>query len=88
MLRPPFGRARATPATRGLSLAIWIAPIVGGVVGLAVFARLLRRWLPRGAEAEQATVPAPTIPLGGLDVGEPEVDDYIARLEQEIQETS
>jgi len=81
-------RARATPATRGLSLAIWIAPIVGGVVGLAVFARLLRRWLARGAEVERATVPAPTIPLKGLDAGEPEVDDYVARLEQEIQEKS
>jgi cytochrome c-type biogenesis protein CcmH len=81
-------RARATPATRGLSLVVWIAPVVGAAVGLAFFARLLRRWLARGAEAERATVPAPTIPLKGLDAGETDVDDYVARLEQEIQETA
>lgn len=77
-------RARATPT----NLIIWVAPVIGALVGVAYLARLLRRWLARGAEAEHATVPAPTVPLKGLDTGEPDVDDYVARLEQEIQETA
>jgi len=81
-------RARATPATEGLSLVIWVAPLVGAIVGVAYFVRLLRRWLARGAAATSTSVPAPTIRLNELSGGEPKVDDYVARLEREIEESS
>jgi cytochrome c-type biogenesis protein CcmH len=81
-------RARATPATEGLSLLIWIAPLVGAIIGVAYFARLLQRWLARGAAATSVSVPAPTIPLNGQSRGEPEADDFVARLEREIEESA
>ena len=78
-------RARATPATRGLSLAIWIAPLVGAVVGVAYFARVLRRWLAQGATAE---VPASAASYDDAIERGSEMDEYTARLEQEIRESS
>jgi cytochrome c-type biogenesis protein CcmH len=81
-------RARATPTTRGFSLIIWIAPIVVGVIGVAVFVRLLRRWLARGAEGEATTVPASSPLPSDLAQDGSEIDDYVARLEQEVRESS
>ena len=78
-------RARATPATRGLSLAIWIAPLVGAVVGVADFSRLLRRWLTQGATAE---APASAAPQDDPVQSGSEIDEYTARMEQEIRESS
>lgn len=80
-------RARATPTTRGLSLLIWIAPVVGVVVCVAYFARLLRRWLAQGAAADlHSPLSTPDEP----EPGSPESDenDYSARLEREIQESA
>jgi cytochrome c-type biogenesis protein CcmH len=81
-------RARATPATEGLSLVVWIAPLVVAIISVAFFARLLRRWLARGKATASTSVPAPTIRLSGQSGSEPEVDDYVARLEREIEESS
>ena len=78
-------RARATPTTRGLSLAIWIAPLVGAVVGVAYFARVLRRWLAQGATGE---IPESVACQDDLVQSGPESDEYTARLEQEIRESS
>ena len=80
-------RARATPTTRGFSKWVWIAPIVGGILGIAYFARLLQRWLAKGQAVEQPAVPSPTIRLNETGKGGSEVDDYIARLEREIKES-
>ena len=78
-------RARATPTTRGLSLAIWIAPLVGAVVGVAYLTRVLRRWLAKGATAE---VPTSAAPYDDAIKGGSENDEYTSRLEQEIRESS
>jgi cytochrome c-type biogenesis protein CcmH len=81
-------RARATPSTKGFSRWIWIAPLVGAVVGAAYFVRLLRRWLSRGAATAGPAEPAPTVPLGDVRETDMELDDYVTRLEQEIRESS
>jgi cytochrome c-type biogenesis protein CcmH len=80
-------RARATPTTRGFSKWVWIAPIVGAVVGVAFFARLLRRWLAQGRAVEQHAVSSPTIRLNEAGQDGSEVEDYISRLEREIKES-
>ena len=77
-------RARATPTTRGLSLAVWLAPVIGSLIVALYFARLLRRWLARGAATQRVAVPKPTLRLHEQD----ELDDYVARLEREIHESS
>jgi cytochrome c-type biogenesis protein CcmH len=78
-------RARATPTTRGPSLVIWIAPLVGAVVGVAYFSRVLRRWLAAGAAGDDDAFEAPD---DDAQASGPEIDEYAARLEQEIQESS
>ncbi len=79
-------RARATPTTRGLSLAVWIAPVIGAIIGVVYFARLLRHWLARGETAQTVSPPKPTLRLN--EQGRPELDDYVARLEREMRESS
>lgn len=81
-------RVRATPARRELSLLVWILPLVAGVVGVACFVVLSRRWLARGTAAASTMVPAPPMPAEGRVKDEPEIDEYAARLEREIRESS
>jgi cytochrome c-type biogenesis protein CcmH/NrfF len=81
-------QVRATPTTRGLSLAVWVVPVIGAIVGGVYFAWLVRRWLARGTPAKSATVPSPTLPLRGRIKDETETDEYVARLEREIRESS
>jgi cytochrome c-type biogenesis protein CcmH len=72
-------RVRATPTTSDLSLAVWILPLLGVVVGGGYLVLLLRRWLAHGAAPQGApTLPSPD------DVDAE--DDYRARLERDIQE--
>lgn len=78
-------RARATPTTEGFSLVVWVLPVIGVVVGAIYLAQVLRRWLVRGTTAES---PAPPSPILDAQTNEPEVDDYVARLEREIRESS
>jgi cytochrome c-type biogenesis protein CcmH len=80
-------RARATPSTRGFSRYVWIAPIVASVIALAFFARTLRQWLARGAAEPTQDIPATTLPLGELGKDDQQIDEYVARLEQEIRES-
>jgi cytochrome c-type biogenesis protein CcmH len=81
-------RARATPTTRGLSLVVWILPVVGAVAGVIYLATLLRRWLARGA-SEETDVPSPTIPLEGMagERSDSDIDEYVNRLEREVNES-
>lgn len=79
-------RARATPTTQGFSLIVWIAPILIGVAGVVIFARLIRGWLARGTEP--AVAPALTSLQGAGDEApvDPELDEYAARLEEELRQ--
>lgn len=81
-------RARATPTTEGFSLIIWIAPIVIGIAGVVIFVRLLRRWLARGAESESD--PAFDSLSTSTDTAQvdPDLDDYAARVEEELRQSS
>jgi cytochrome c-type biogenesis protein CcmH len=77
-------RARATPTNP----IIWTIPIIGAIIGVGYFGILLRRWLARGAAAEGVQAPSTEASSYELAEGEPEVGDYVARLEQEIRESS
>lgn len=48
----------ATPPPSGFNLAVWILPIVGGFIGLALVVMLVRRWrqVPAGAPPGPAPV--------------------------------
>jgi cytochrome c-type biogenesis protein CcmH len=81
-------RARATPATEGFSLIVWIAPLVLAAVAVVVFARLLKGWLARGAAAEAATAPSTTPDPSDMSGDEAGMDEYVARLEQEVRDSS
>lgn len=81
-------RARATPATEGFSLIVWIAPLLLSLVAVVVFARLLRGWLARGAAAESETVPYHAPHPIDQSQDEAETDEYVARLEQEVRDSS
>ncbi len=72
-------RVRATPTTRDLSLAVWILPLLGVVVGGGYMVVLLRRWLAQGTAPESVPTPPPPDDVDAED-------DYRARLEREIQE--
>jgi cytochrome c-type biogenesis protein CcmH len=72
-------RVRAVPSTRDLSLVVWVLPVIVALVVVAYFVRLLRRWLAQGAAVEDVSASCPD---------EAEADDYRARLEKEIRESS
>jgi cytochrome c-type biogenesis protein CcmH len=77
-------RVRATPGTRDLSLVVWVLPVIMVIVVVVYFVRLLRRWLAQGAVVESVSASRP----GESGADEAEVDDYRARLEKEIRESS
>ena len=81
-------RARATPTTEGFSLIVWIAPILIGLVAIVVFARLMRKWLARGAEF--GTEPALAGPTTSSDSApaDPELSEYEARVEEELRRSA
>jgi cytochrome c-type biogenesis protein CcmH len=81
-------RARATPTTEGFSLIIWIAPIVIGIAGVVIFVRLLRRWLARGVEPESDPAFASLSTSTGNAQVDPDLDDYAARVEEELRRSS
>lgn len=81
-------RARATPATEGFSLIVWIAPLVLAAVAVVVFARLLKGWLARGAAAAATTAPPSTPHPSDMSHDEAGMDEYVARLEREVRDSS
>jgi len=58
----------ATPPPSGFNLAVWILPIVGGFIGLALVVMLVRRW--RQVPAEAPPGPAPVDPEIMVEVEE------------------
>jgi cytochrome c-type biogenesis protein CcmH len=80
-------RARATPTTRGLSMVVWILPVIGAIVGVGYLALVMRRWLARGTAPESPQVPSPTLQLKEATEGQVEEDEYVARVEREIRES-
>jgi cytochrome c-type biogenesis protein CcmH len=74
----------SNPPRRGANLIIlWILPIAGVLLGLLLFGRLLR--------GLRVTTPGPNDgppPAGRptVSTGDPVLDDYIARVEKEVEE--
>ena len=62
----------ATPPPTGFNLTVWILPILGGILGLALVVALVRRW-------RRAPVPAGP---GGPAAVDPEI---LAELEEEMK---
>jgi cytochrome c-type biogenesis protein CcmH len=80
-------RARATPTTQGFSLIIWIAPILIGIAGIVIFVRLIRSWLARGSEPESDPALASLSAPGDKAPLDSELDDYAARVEEELRQS-
>lgn len=71
----------AEPPRSGFDLIVWILPVVGLVAGSFFFARYLNRIRsqePAALEAETASQEAPP----------PAADDYVARIERELRDSS
>ncbi|MCA9866357.1 MAG: cytochrome c-type biogenesis protein CcmH [Anaerolineae bacterium] len=69
----------ANPPRRGASLVIlWILPLLLVLVGLLLFSRLLR-----GLRRPTAAAPPPR---PKSTTGDPALDDYISRVEKEVDE--
>ena len=70
----------ANPPRRGASLIVlWILPIALVLLGLLLFSRLLR-----GLRAAAPAAAPPARPSAAT--GDPVLDDYISRVEREIEE--
>ena len=72
-------RVLATPQMRGVDIIVWVLPIVGAVVGVAVLGVVLVRMAP-GAAAAGSEVAESALRYDDL---EPE---YVERLERELQD--
>lgn len=72
----------SNPPRRGVNLIIlWILPLLGVLLGLVLFSRVLRGL--RTAAPESAATPPPR---PKSSTGDPTLDDYISRVEKEIGE--
>jgi cytochrome c-type biogenesis protein CcmH len=71
----------SNPPRRGASLIVlWILPALGVLLGLLLFS-----WLLRGMRKTAPQAPA-ALPRPKSSTGDPTLDDYIARVEKEIDE--
>ena len=71
----------SNPPRRGASLVVlWILPALGVLLGLLLFS-----WLLRGMRKTAPQAPA-VLPRPKSSTGDPTLDDYIARVEKEIDE--
>lgn len=71
----------SNPPRRGVNLIIlWILPVLGVLLALLLFSRMLRGL--RAAAPQSAAVP----PRPKSSTGDPTLDDYISRIEKEIEE--
>lgn len=71
----------SNPPRRGASLVVlWILPALGVLLGLLLFS-----WLLRGMRKTAPQAPA-ALPRPKSSTGDPTLDDYIARVEKEIDE--
>lgn len=70
----------SNPPRRGVSLVVlWILPVVGVLLGLLLFSRLLRGMRKTAPETPVVPVARPN-----AMTGDPAIDDYITRVEKEI----
>jgi cytochrome c-type biogenesis protein CcmH len=79
----------ANPPRRGLSLImLWVLPLAGILLGLLLFARLLRglRGAAPASPVAAAPRPTPKPAPAATAPGNPPLDDYIARVEREVGE--
>lgn len=72
----------SNPPRRGINLVVlWILPVLGVLLGLLLFSRVLRGLRTANPEGS----PAPPLPRATpKSTGDPALDDYIARVEKEI----
>jgi cytochrome c-type biogenesis protein CcmH len=68
-------RVLAQPSTRGLNVLVWVLPPVAALAGMALYVFYVRRLV---APAKPSAPPAP--PGGAAP------DEYVARLERELEE--
>lgn len=79
-------RALAEPPRQGFTLAVWIVPIVAVVIGAFVFSRYMRRIrATTGSEIVAATESGVSLEPAPSE-SESAIDDYQARIEQELRE--
>lgn len=72
----------SNPPRRGASLVVlWVLPVLLVLLGLVLFSRVLRGLRSTAPEAAAAPAPRPK-----AATGDPVLDDYIARVEKEIDE--
>jgi cytochrome c-type biogenesis protein CcmH len=72
----------SNPPRRGASLIVlWILPVLGVLLGLLLFSRMLRGLRKAAPEGPATPAPRPT-----TTTGDPALDDYIARVEEEVGE--
>ncbi len=74
-------RALAEPPTSGFNLVVWLLPLVAVAVGAVFFFRHLRGLQRTNAPAERPAAATPN----GAGVAQ---NDYVARIEQEVQRDS
>lgn len=72
----------SNPPRRGINLVVlWILPVLGILLGLLLFSRVLRGLRTVNPEGS----PTPPLPRATpKSTGDPVLDDYIARVEKEI----
>lgn len=71
----------SNPPRRGVNLIIlWVLPVLGVLLALLLFSRMLRGL--RAAAPQSAAAP----PRPKSSTGDPTLDDYISRIEKEIEE--
>ncbi len=71
----------SNPPRRGASLIVlWILPVLGVLLGLLLFG-----WLLRSLRKVAPEAPAPA-PRPKSTTGDPTLDDYISRIEKEVEE--
>lgn len=70
-------RVLATPPARGWNLILWIWPVVAVVVGGFLFSRYLRSLRAAAVAANVGKVSTPDVPA-------PAKDEYLSRIEQEL----
>jgi cytochrome c-type biogenesis protein CcmH len=72
----------SNPPRRGASLVVlWILPVLLVLLGLVLFSRVLR-----GLRSTAPETPAAPAPRPKAATGDPVLDDYIARVEKEIDQ--
>jgi cytochrome c-type biogenesis protein CcmH len=78
----------ANPPRRGLSLImLWVLPVVGILLGLLLFAWLLRKLRYSAPASPVAATPRPTPQSTPVTApGNQSLEDYVARVEREVGE--